>query len=345
MRMSEIDLKQFKLLIVEDAESIRLAIRDYLISYFQVKDVGSAEAAEEEFDRAIEEGKPYHLLIADIHLPNRSGLDLVKFCREKDSEVKIVLITSYDINDYIEFIQQEGIEQVISNHSQLSLHDLYVVAYKSLTNDIFGADRYFKSLKIYYPQEIKNSLEPKNRELYSIRIKSSEDRTFWTDKISLILKNHRQVPESFTKLILDEITTNAMVRAPQHEDGTYKYQTRVVENDILIPSDNIQLDPEDYFLVQYGFYDDWVIITCQDPHGHLNKKEILYRLKRHISRSTQSGLPDGLADSHGRGIFLMREHLTHLIFNVQRGRKTEVLCFYNIRPDIPYKNISIYELN
>ena len=105
--MADIDLKQFKLLIVEDAESIRLAIRDYLISYFQVKDVGSAEDAEAEIEKAIEADEPYHLLIADIHLPNKSGLDLVKFCRDKNPNIKIALITSYDINDYIEFIQQE----------------------------------------------------------------------------------------------------------------------------------------------------------------------------------------------------------------------------------------------
>ncbi len=336
--------KTYRVLVVEDAESILLAIRDYLVAYFETTAVATAAEAEQAIEMAIERGEPFHLMVADIHLPDRSGLDLIHFCRDKSPETRCVLMTSYDINDYIEFIQANNIDQVISKHSHFSLHDLYVTANKTMTGDIFGLDKYFEDIKVYYPPEMKNNLVPDNREVFSIKIRSSEERIYWTDKISLILSECRGVAESLSKLVLDEITTNSMVRAPQHEDGTYKYQTKVPGSDVLVPQDDIVLDPEDHFLVQYGFYDDWMIIACQDPHGNLHKQEILYRLKRHISVSTDSGLPDGLSDSHGRGIFLLREHLTHLIFNIKRGRKTEVICLYNTAQDIPYKNIAIYEV-
>ena len=340
-----ISLKEKKVLLVEDAESILLAIQDYLAGYFTVTPVGSAEDARDSIESLLKSKEEYDLLIADIHLPEQWGLKLVTWVNTVSPQIKIILITSYDINNYIEFFQKEDIMQVVSKHSHFSLHELYVTAYKTLTGDIFGADKYFEDLKIYYPTEMKNSIDPENRELYSIRIRSSEERIHWTDRISAALKKVKNTPESLTKLVLDEITTNAMVRAPLHEDGGYKYQRKVPNSDVLIPFDNIILDPEDYFVIQYGYYDDWVIIASQDPHGNLNRKEILYRLKRHITTNIDTGLPDGLADTHGRGIFLLREHMTHVIFNIHRGRKTEVLCFYNTVHDIPYKNISIYEIS
>lgn len=335
--------KDYRVLIVEDAESILLAIRDYLVTYFNIEAVATAQDAEKLINQAVKDETPFDLMVADIHLPDKTGLDLIKYLREHSPSSKAVLMTSYDINDYIEFIQENNIDQVLSKHSHFSLHDLYVTAYKTMTSNIFGLDKYFEDIKVYYPPEMKNNLVPGNKEAFSVKIRSSEERIYWTDKISQILFDLKKVPESLTKLVLDEITTNAMVRAPQFEDGTYKYQTKIPGSDVLVPQDEIVLEPEDYFLVQYGFYDDWIIITCQDPHGNLHKQEILYRLKRHISISTDSGLPDGLSDSHGRGIFLLREHLTHLIFNIQRNRKTEVICLFNTSQDVPYKNISIYE--
>ena len=190
---------------------------------------------------------------------------------------------------------------------------------------------------------MKNIVIPENRQLFSVAIKSTEDKQYWMNEVSAMMETKKGMPMAIGRLVLDEILTNAMVRAPRHEDGSFKYQNKAEGSDILIPHDSIELAPEDYVILQYGFYDDWVIMTCQDPHGSLRKKEILYRLNRHISINPETDLPDGIADSHGRGIFLLREHLTYLIFNIQLNRKTEILAFYHPHQDIPYKNISIYE--
>lgn len=331
-----------KILVVEDAESILIAIYDYLSSWFYVKPVGDAQSAEDALLEAVQSGSPYDLIVTDVRLPDRSGFDLIRFTRDASPSTRIALITSYEINDFIDYIYEEKIDQVMTKHSNMSLHEIYVMALKLISGDIFGVEKYFKDMRIFFPSEMKNIFKLKNRELYSVTIKSSDDRVNWINKVSEMLEEN-EMPVSVSRLILDEMITNALVRAPRNPDGSYKYQTKSPNTDTLIPKDFYELDPEDHVILQFGRYDEWIVISCKDPQGLLTKDEILYRLRRNIAIDPQNNLPLGIGDTHGRGIFLMRENLTNLVFNIEPGKKTEVLAFYNTRHDIPYKNISIYE--
>lgn len=337
-------MNRYSILIVEDAESILLAIKDYLMSWYDIIEANSYALAMQKIIDARENKNRIDLIISDINLPDKNGFDLLKKCRTILPGVKTALITSYDINEYIEFIQKEEIDQVISKHSQLNLFDIKVMAYKLLTQDIFGVQKYFEDIKVYFPTETKSEEHPSNREVFSVTIKSSAERIYWMNQIAQLMIDRKNVSEAMIRLVLDEVTTNAMVRAAKHTDGTYKYQAHIEEKDILRPDDDIVLNEEDYFVLQYGFYDDWVIIAAIDPQGSLKKQEILYRLKRHIEINEKTGVPYGFTDTHGRGIFLLREHLSNLIFNIHRDHKTEVICLYHTRKEIPYKNISIFEL-
>jgi CheY-like chemotaxis protein len=331
------------ILIVEDAESIILAINDYLSSSFNITAATTICDAQKEVLKSIQENSPFDLIVTDINLTDLTGFDLIRFVREHSRQTKVALITAYEINDYIDIIYREGIDQVITKHSQMSLHEIKVMAQKMLSQDIFGIDKYFSDIHIFYPSELNNLDIPQNKQIFSITIKSTQDKVYWINKIADILQSVKNVPMAVSRLVMDELLSNAMFRAPRFEDGKYKYQKKNNENSMLIPHDNVVLSPEDYVIFQYGFYNDWVILTCQDPHGNLRKQEILYRLYRHIALDPESKLPQGISDSHGRGIFLLREHLTNLVFNIQKNRKTEIIGFYHVNQNIPYKNISIYE--
>lgn len=338
-------MKRYKILIVEDAESILLAIQDYLRSWFDVYTAVSYARAMEIITTKRKEGIILDLIISDINLPDKNGFELIKKAKSLLPEIKTALITSYDINEYIEYIQKEEIDQVISKHSQLNLLDIKIMALKLLTNDIFGIQKYFESIKVYYPTETKPQENPGDGEIFSITIKSGADRIFWMNHIANFMIQQKHVSEAMIRLVLDEVTSNALVRSAKYPDGTYKYQRRIEERDILIPDAEVILQEEDYFILQYGFFGDWIIIATIDPQGTLRKKEILYRLKRHIEINNHTGVPFGFTDTHGRGIFLLREHLSNLVFNIFTNHKTEVLCMYNTRKEIPYKNISIFEID
>ncbi|MCB1201145.1 MAG: response regulator [Leptospiraceae bacterium] len=341
---SRLKAGNYKVLLIEDAESIMLAIRDYLRPFFRLQSAGGIQEALEAYKAALAENDAFHLVIADINLPDGRAFELVKEMRKLNRHCKYILITAYNINFYIETIREHEIDQVITKHSQLSLHDIYVTAYKTLTKDIFGLNKYFKDLHVLFSAEQPGEVVLENKFLYSTVIRSSQDRDFWSDAVADVFKTQAGLSQAISKLVIDEITMNAMVRAPQNDDGSFRYQKRISGRDILVPENKVNLHPEDYFIFQYGIYDDWAIFCCQDPQGTLRKKEILYRLKRHLAVTEDTGLPEGAGDPHGRGIFLLREHLTHLVFNIQRDRKTEIICLYNMKNDLPYKNISIYEI-
>lgn len=338
-------MKRYSILVVEDAESILLAIKDYLRTWFEVIAVSTYSVAMKKIVEAKNKEIHFDLVISDINLPDKNGFDLLKKCKSMLPQIKTALITSYDINEYIEFIQKEEIDQVISKHSQLNLFDIKVMAQKLLTEDIFGVQKYFENLNVFFPTQMKTGEYPGNREVYSVTVKSGTDRIYWMNTIANLMIEKKNVSEAMIRLVLDEVTTNAMVRAARYPDGTYKYQVQDEEKDILRPDEDITLNEEDYFILQYGFYDDWIIIAAIDPQGSLKKQEILYRLKRHIEINEKTGVPHGFTDTHGRGIFLLREHLSNLVFNIHREHKTEVICLYHTKKEIPYKNISIFEIN
>jgi CheY-like chemotaxis protein len=330
-----------KILLVEDVESIQLAIRDFLFSRYDVQAVSTAEQALMTLAMAPD----IDLLITDIKLPEMNGFELGRLARKVRPNIPIVIITSYDVNEFIHVIKEHGFSQIITKHGRMSLKEIEVTVEKMLTRDIFGIQKYFPQLRI---TEVSLRTFPRpfaNGTLYAITVKSLHERSELTDRIAAQLKTQKKAPESTIKLVLDEITSNAMFRAPVNDNGEFKYQTKNVHEDILKAHQDLVMDEEDWFTLQFGISDEWIVIACIDPHGRLTQREILFRLHRHLTVDEKTGLPAGLHDSHGRGIFLLREQLSSVVFNIERGRKTEVICLYNTASAQAYKNISVYEIS
>lgn len=77
-----------KILIVEDEESIREVIKKYLQrANFSIEEAGSGEVALLKFNDSID------LVILDLNLPNRDGLEVCKAIRKK-SKVPIIMVTA-----------------------------------------------------------------------------------------------------------------------------------------------------------------------------------------------------------------------------------------------------------
>lgn len=330
-----------RILLVEDVESIQLAIRDFLFSRYDIQVATTAEQAL----MMLAMSPDIELVVTDVKLPEMNGFEMGRLARKLRPNIPIIIITSYDVNEFIDIIKEHGFSQVITKHGRMSLKEIEVTIDKMLSGDIFGVQKYFPQMR-EVPAALSGFPRPfANNTLYTTRIKSLYERGELTDRIAAQLKTQKKAPESTIKLVLDEITSNAMFRAPINDIGEFKYQTKNSHSDTLLAHQDMVLDEEDQFTLQFGVSDEWIILSCVDPHGRLTKKEILYRLHRHLYQDSDSGLPAGLHDPHGRGIFLLREQLSSLVFNIQRGRKTEVICLYNTIAAQAYKNISIYEID
>jgi two-component system response regulator YesN len=57
------------------------------------------------------------LIFMDIKLPGKSGLELTKIIRHSNAEVKIIILTSYDLPEYREAARMGGANHFISKGS------------------------------------------------------------------------------------------------------------------------------------------------------------------------------------------------------------------------------------
>ena len=85
-------MSQIRLLIVDDHEVVRLGLRTLLESEPDLKVVAEAGTAEEALVQ-VENHRP-DVVILDIQLPGRSGLDACRDIRQKYPQVQVVMLTS-----------------------------------------------------------------------------------------------------------------------------------------------------------------------------------------------------------------------------------------------------------
>lgn len=327
------------ILIVEDIQSIREGIKDLLAMDYKVFDA-------ENYDSAVEilKSEKINLVITDIRMPGKSGLDLVKYIQKNYPDIIYALITAYNINDYIRFAKEHSVWNIIPKYSFLDIQVIQTMVYKLLTKDIFGVEKYFPSNFEVVSNQTDSGFEPPPESgiIYKT-IKSDKDRNILTGKIAKFMIQGG-APNSIQQ-VLEELTSNAMIRAPKDDDGRYKYQFELPSQDLIVPLENIDLQPEDYFTIGYGQNKNSFILVTQDRFGSLDKNEILYRLDRHITSDDGMGLPPGLSDSHGRGLYICREISDQLIFNIQANVKTEIISLIDKSGRTGFKSLSIYEVD
>lgn len=326
-----------KILIVEDISSIRTAIKDVLAIDYSVFDAKNYSEAVE-----ILKNEKIDLLITDIKMPGKSGLDLIKFVKENYPDTLYTLITAYNINDYIKFAKDYGVWNIIPKYSFLDLRFISVMVYKLLTGDIFGVEKYFDKDLIINDKKTNGKFEtPPPKCVMFKTVKSDKEREILSHKIGKFLIS-KGAPKIINQVI-EELTSNAMIRAPRDDQGKSKYQLELPSKDLLISDEKIELSERDYFEIGYGIYNKTFIIITRDNFGSLKKEEILNRLDRHINVDLTTGLPPGITDSHGRGLYICREISDSIIFNIEKNVRTEVITFLDNSENKSYKSLSIYD--
>jgi putative two-component system response regulator len=82
-----------RILIVDDEETIRLALRKFLRSRgYEVEIAGSGDQAMEFLDR-----DSFSLMLCDVRMPGMTGVQVVPLARQKDRDLAIIMLTA--VND------------------------------------------------------------------------------------------------------------------------------------------------------------------------------------------------------------------------------------------------------
>jgi len=287
-------MEKKKILIVDDEKLIRDMISDHLEGKYQAETAENAEKA-----LKLPHLASFDLVISDINMPGMPGYELLKHIKEKFPKIKVVLITAYDVDDYIRMAKEHGICNIISKTVPFNFKEMDAVVDGLLSGDIFGLERYmaknFQKLKEY-------------------SIKSSADaKEVREDILKLFLGHVENTGE--LRLVLDEIVTNALYHSPKDGEGREKYKE----------FSNIQLAENEFITITCAIDDEKYGVSIADNQGTLSKNTVLYKIDRHIRG-------EGVLDDSGRGIFMSRIFADRLLVNIDPGKRTEMIILNYRKP-------------
>jgi CheY-like chemotaxis protein len=296
-----------KILVVDDEPEIRQMIVDFLrdVEGYTVSD---AESGQEALDVLAKE--PFDLVLSDINMPGMKGFDLLKLVRERYPQIKRVLITAYNVEDYLELALKYDIGNIFVKTAPFNFTELSVIIKNLITNTIFGLDQYFE------PSAKKNEF----------LIKTARHLDSHARVITELIGDYKRSKR--LEVVIVELLTNAIFYGIKSESPERKDEWDV----------NCELPEEKAIAVTVIRDEEKYGLSVCDKGGRLKKSDVLYWMNRQIERDT-SGLPVGLFDAHGRGLFIARRYIDRLIVNVHNGVKTEIVIinyfnktFYGFKP-------------
>src|SRR3989339_66877 len=183
-----------KVLVVDDEKLIREMIADFLEQDYAVTMADSGERA-----LGLPDIDRFQLVISDINMPGIPGYELLKQVRKRSPGTKVVLITAYDVDNYVRMAKEHGICNIISKTVPFNFSELATVVRNLISGDIFGIAKY---------------MTPGYRHLNTYTIKSSsEAKDVREDILKLFLGHMDNTGE--LRLVLDEIVTNALYHSPR----------------------------------------------------------------------------------------------------------------------------------
>jgi CheY-like chemotaxis protein len=286
--------KEASLLIVDDQPEIRGMIANFLEDqgYFVQEASNGQEALQERLPQ-----NRFNLVLSDINMPGMKGFDLLKEIRNNWPMTKRVLMTAYNVEDYLDLAMSHDIGNIFVKTVPFNFPELMAVLDTLLSGDIFGIEKYFdpanSSKKTFL---IKNGT---NLEADALRIVSSLPLLDKSNKISLVLI---------------EILANAIFYGVRNEPAdkkeTWNYDFELSDEEAI--SVNIMYDSEKF------------AVSIVDKGGRLKKNDVLFWLHRQL-HCDSSGLPLGVFDSHGRGFFIARQYIDRMIINIDKNRQTEII--------------------
>lgn len=106
----EVKRKVIRLLVVDDEPEIC----DFLKSFFEDRDfeVQTAQSGEKAMEAA-ESFRP-HVMLLDIKMGTMDGLQVLKKVKQKDSKIKVIMVTALETTDKIEEAMRLGADNYIT---------------------------------------------------------------------------------------------------------------------------------------------------------------------------------------------------------------------------------------
>ncbi len=134
-----------------------------------------------------------------------------------------------------------------------------------------------------------------------------------------------EVPRSLNAAILtvaDELLMNAIFNAPTDASGAPKYRERS-------RSEDLQLEPHERVKFKYCCDGKYLFLSVEDSFGLLERETIMRYIGSGLLK--QKGHMEEKAYGAGLGLFMVFSSINQLTFNIERGRRCEIIAGFYIR--------------
>ena len=103
------------ILIADDHAVVRAGLRQFLVDSGGVGEVAEAATGEQAMD--LLRTKQFHLLILDINMPGRGGLDILKHVRASFPDTRVLIVSGFPERQYAVNVLKAGASGYLSKES------------------------------------------------------------------------------------------------------------------------------------------------------------------------------------------------------------------------------------
>jgi len=177
---------------------------------------------------------------------------------------------------------------------------------KVIFDNIWGLQKYLSwGTKIYNTSIVESNKRAETIEIVLNKFRESRVRSAILNQI---------------QLVLEELLMNAIYDAPTDIKGNPLYNHMARSNRVSLPENK-------EVMVYFGTDGITAGISVTDPFGSLTKETILSYLELGAKGVDAYNSNKGGA---GKGLYLIVSNAVQTIFNVEKGRKTEVICLFDL---------------
>ena len=236
----------YKTLFVDDERLIREGISN-LIDWERITGQELTLAENAKVALKYLEHEKYEIVISDIYMQDRNGIELAKCIKEKWPDVVVILLSAYEDFDYARKAIEAGVFKYL-------LKPVIPEELEDAVNEAISQVKINEETKkrIDHSQEV---LEDYRREL---------KKSLWKDILSGNMRNEDEILERFEKMNMPKNISPIYVVVYETDDETMLYQNQVAIDRVVSSCFEGYIDTV--------FMDDYIVILLKKE----NAKSVLY---------------------------------------------------------------------
>ncbi len=256
---------------------------------------------------ALLESVPVDVVMADIQMPYMNGFELLAAVKERYPHVRRVLVTAYNIDDYLSYLRDHDVADILPKGAGLRSEEMDAYLDALISGRLFGLEPYFGAMPVYTRQ-----------------IRSYHDAR---RVCASIVENRHVRNPLYLEMVIDELISNAVFHGVLNEVPRSQWN----EGFVVAEGESVN--------VSWACDNEKIGISVADPKGKLKKADILRWFERPLSDT-------GETEEHGRGLLLVRRLIDRFIINIRPGTMTEciVLQYHSPMSDSSQKPLLVHEI-